>query len=205
MMASVANITSRGKRKATRRSRTIAPENSAIAPTGVKFHGCGARRSAAARMIMVKIRMARSSRDSLSDFSMGILILLFGAGLNPVPASAMCLPRWGTAMLRPYRRFRREQVAVNEGVALDHFSKHYRNRFAENGAVEDEGVEFAVFAAGIDAGGQVVKKRGVELATGEAAVEHFGVYTGCDGAETVSVEADGFRAIKACEDPKVLD
>src|SRR6267154_3630948 len=189
MMASVANITSRGKRKATRRSRAIAPENSAIAPTGVKFHGCGARRRAAARTIMAKIRMVRSSRDSFSDFSMGILILLFGAGLNAVSASAMCLPRWGAAMLRPYRRFRREQVAVNEGVALDHFSKHYRNRFAENRAVEDEGVEFAVFAAWIDAGGQVVKKRGIELATGEAAVEHFGVYTGRDGAETVSVEA----------------
>src|SRR5882757_229201 len=189
MMASVANITSRGKRKATRRSRTIAPENSAIAPTGVKFHGCGARRRAAARTIIVKIRIVRNSRDSLSDFSMGILILLFGTGLNPVPASAMCLPRWGAAMLRPYTRFRREQVAVNEGVALDHFSKHYRNWFAEDGAVEDEGVEFAVFAAGIDASGQVLKKRGIELATGEAAVEHFGVYTGRDSAETVSVEA----------------
>src|SRR5437879_2492511 len=37
MTASVANITSSGNRNAKRRSRIIAPENRAIAPTGVKL------------------------------------------------------------------------------------------------------------------------------------------------------------------------
>jgi len=37
-------------------------EKSAMAPMGVKFHGCGTMRNTAARMIITAARMARSAK-----------------------------------------------------------------------------------------------------------------------------------------------
>src|ERR1700675_5083022 len=81
-MASVANIIRSGKRKARRRSRTVAPAKMAMAPTGVKFQGCGARRRAAARRIKVKIRKVRRTAGLFSVASflrfifLGLLVSL---------------------------------------------------------------------------------------------------------------------------------
>src|SRR5260370_39935276 len=58
-----------GKRKATRRSRNIAPEKSAMAPMGVKFHGCGTMRNTAVRMIITAARTAQSAKPGEDDFS----------------------------------------------------------------------------------------------------------------------------------------
>src|SRR5258708_533636 len=89
MMASGANITSSGKRKAKRRSRTLTPGKRDIAPTGVKFQGCGARRRAAVRTIRVKIRRVRRRADlfSLAKFLRFICGSFFANstyGLKPV-------------------------------------------------------------------------------------------------------------------------
>src|SRR5260370_42600206 len=62
-----------GKRKATRRSRNIAPEKSAMAPMGVKFHGCGTMRNTAERMIITAARMARSAKKGVDDFSWNMI------------------------------------------------------------------------------------------------------------------------------------
>src|ERR1700676_166825 len=66
MMVSVANIKRSGKRKARRRSRTVAPAKRAMAPTGVKFQGWGARQRAPARRMRVKIRRVRRRADLFS-------------------------------------------------------------------------------------------------------------------------------------------
>ena len=58
----------------------------------------------------------------------------------------------------------------------------------KNGGVEDEGVEFAVFAAGVGVRREIAEEGGVELAAGEAGVEDFRIDTGGDGAEILSVE-----------------
>src|SRR5437764_12289448 len=58
----------------------------------------------------------------------------------------------------------------------------------ENRAIEDKGVEFAVFAAGVGAGREIAKKRVVEFASGEAGIEHLGINANGGGAETLHVE-----------------
>src|SRR5712691_2338014 len=75
MKTSPAKSASSGKTNASRRSRTSAPENSAIAATGVKFHGCGAMRNAATGRIMARARMVRKNRLFFPERSR--LILLF--------------------------------------------------------------------------------------------------------------------------------
>ena len=47
---------------ARRRSRTTAPEKSAMAPSGVKFRGCGAMRSAAATTMMARANSRRYNK-----------------------------------------------------------------------------------------------------------------------------------------------
>jgi len=58
----------------------------------------------------------------------------------------------------------------------------------ENRAIEDKGVEFAVFAAGVGAGREIAKKRVVEFASGEAGIENLGINANGGGAETLQVE-----------------
>src|SRR6266852_2182500 len=133
MKASVANITSNGKRNAMRRCRTIAPENRAIAPTGVKFHGWGARRRAAARMIMPKIKMVRSMAAlfSLAKSLRFICVSFFTDGTSAQAKHGLL----GRAEARPYSVCGRQQVAVDEGIAFEDFAGANGNGVAEDGTV----------------------------------------------------------------------
>src|SRR5260370_31492740 len=111
------------------------------------------------------------------------------AGLTPdacylLPAwqagAQRCLPAAG--VLRPYAGFAWEQIAIDEGIALDDFAGANRNGIAEDRTIENEGVELAVFAAGVDVGRQIAEEGSVELATGEAGVENFEINAGGEGA-----------------------
>src|SRR5215469_1774285 len=154
MKTSPTNNASKGKRKARRRSRTTAPENNAIAPTGVKFHGCGAIRSAAAARIIARTTKDRSAMLSFLPFSVFISLL-----------------NW-------------QQIAINERISLDYFSGANRNRFTENRPIENERVELTVFAAGINTRWQVPEECFVELASGKAAIKNLAIDTYCDGTES---------------------
>jgi hypothetical protein len=48
-----------GKRNARRRFLRVAPAKRAMAPTGVKFQGCGAMRKAAAKAIRISASKVR--------------------------------------------------------------------------------------------------------------------------------------------------
>jgi len=66
----------------------------------------------------------------------------------------------------------------------------------KNGGVEDEGVEFAVFATGIGVEREITEEGSVEFAAGEAGVEDFGIDASGDGAEMVVVEiTDEFSGV----------
>jgi len=58
----------------------------------------------------------------------------------------------------------------------------------KNGAVEDEGVELAVFAAGVNQRRQVTEKRCIEFPSGEAAVKDLAVHAHGDGAKARGVQ-----------------
>src|SRR5256885_6827600 len=76
-----------------------------------------------------------------------------------------------------------QQIAENKTVALDDVAGAHGNGFAEDGAIEDEGVKLAVFAAGVDSRRQLAKEGGVELPPGEAVVEFAGIDADGDGTE----------------------
>ena len=66
----------------------------------------------------------------------------------------------------------------------------------KNGAVEDEGVELTVFAAGIGVRGKIVEEGLIQLAAGETRSEDSGIDTDSDGAESIGVElADEFAGV----------
>ena len=81
-----------------------------------------------------------------------------------------------------------QEIAEDERIALDDFAEGEGDGAREDGAVEDEGVEFAIFAAGIDGGREIGKEGCVEFATGEAGIEDFGVDADSDGAESRGVK-----------------
>ncbi len=58
----------------------------------------------------------------------------------------------------------------------------------KNGAIEDEGVEFAVFTASVDVGGKIMEEGFVEFAASEAGAEDLGVDASGDGAEMLLVK-----------------
>ena len=58
----------------------------------------------------------------------------------------------------------------------------------KNGAIENEGVEFAVFAARVGAGRKIAEERGVKFTAGEAGVENLRIDASDDGAEMLFVE-----------------
>jgi len=59
----------------------------------------------------------------------------------------------------------------------------------KNRAIEDEGVELAVFAARVGVGRKIAKERFVQFAAGEAGIENFGIDASGNGAEMLFVEA----------------
>ena len=58
----------------------------------------------------------------------------------------------------------------------------------KDGAIEDERMEFAVFAARVGVGGKIAEEGFLEFAASEAGVENLGIDANCDGAETLVVE-----------------
>src|SRR4051794_41053047 len=72
-------------------------------------------------------------------------------------------------------RLGREQVLKREAVARHDLSQLDLDRSVEDRAGVDEGVELAVLAAGVDAGGQVGQQRLVKAAADEGGVELPGV------------------------------
>ena len=66
----------------------------------------------------------------------------------------------------------------------------------KDGAIEDEGVELTIFAAGIGVRRQIAEEGFVEFAAGEAGIEDFAVHADGDGAESIGVEgADEFAGV----------
>src|SRR4029077_13509376 len=89
-----------------------------------------------------------------------------------------------------------QQIAVDERIALNYFSGANGNGVAEDGTVENEGVELAILAAGVDSRGQIAEERNGEVAAGETSVDHFGINARGDSAELGSVEtADEFASL----------
>lgn len=82
-----------------------------------------------------------------------------------------------------------QQITKDERVALDDFASANGNGRAENRAIENEGVEFAVFAARIDAGGELAEEFGSQFPARKGSVEFAGIDAGGEGAETVVQEA----------------
>ena len=87
----------------------------------------------------------------------------------------------------------RQQVAEPEAVAFDHLADRNGERTAENGSVEDEGVELAVLSAGIHPLRQIGQESVVERPADERGVEGGGVQADDPGAESVVHEPPGQR------------
>jgi len=79
---------------------------------------------------------------------------------------------------------------------MDDFAENEADGAREDRAIEDEGVEFTVFAAGIDAGREIGEESCIEFAAGEAGIEDFGVDANGDRAKSGGVEfADEFAGV----------
>src|SRR5260370_30391375 len=87
-------------------------------------------------------------------------------------------------------------MAKYKTIAVDYFSRSNGDGRLKNGAIENESVEFAVFAARVGVGGKVAEEGFVEFATGETRIENFGVDASGDGAEMLLVKkANQFTGI----------
>jgi hypothetical protein len=90
----------------------------------------------------------------------------------------------------------RQQITEDEGIVLDGFAEGEADGARKDGAVENESVEFAVLAAGVDTGREIGEEGFVKFATGETGIEKFGVDADGDGAEVQGVEfADEFAGV----------
>lgn len=79
---------------------------------------------------------------------------------------------------------------------MDDFTGSNRNGPAEDRAVKDKGVKFAIFAAGVGTGRKIAEERVIKFAPGETGSEDFGINAGGDGSETLRVEeADEFARV----------
>src|SRR5260370_31613055 len=87
-------------------------------------------------------------------------------------------------------------MTKEKAIAVDDFSGSNRDGRVKDGAIEDEGVELTVFAAGVGVGRKVAEEGLVEFAAGKTGVENFGVDTCGDGTEMLLVEvADQFAGV----------
>src|ERR1017187_3984924 len=152
-----------GIRKAVRLLANCAPPKRAMAAMGVKFHGCGSNRTAAAaRTIPARMRYR-------------LFFMVFCLLLSVV----LCFP----AVL-----VRGQQICEIELAPLHDRAGLAGNGPAENRAGVDERVEFAILAAGIDVRGQAGQQGGVEGTTGKRSVQLLRVHTNERGAEAVADE-----------------
>src|SRR5262249_47145477 len=152
---SPANNATSGNKNATRRSLITAPPKSAIAPTGVKFHGCGMTRRIAASAIITSTKNVRNSKVSCSILSLFM-----------------------------FSRLQRQQIAKNKGIAFHHFARLKGNRALKNRTIEYKRVELTVFATRIGTGWQVSKEGLVELAPGKTVRQNFPVHADRDRAKS---------------------
>src|SRR5215813_3298533 len=79
-----------------------------------------------------------------------------------------------------------KKVGVPEAVALDTLALADWNFTAEHGAGVDEGVELAVFAAGIDACREILQKLLIEIASGKFRRKFFRIDADQLGAEAAA-------------------
>src|SRR5579863_842567 len=63
---------------------------------------------------------------------------------------------------------RRQEVRKNEPIAMDDFADQDRNRGLEHRAIIHKRMEFSVFAARINGGGEVLQEARIEVPPGEA-------------------------------------
>src|SRR6478752_9071440 len=71
-----------------------------------------------------------------------------------------------------------QQIGKYEAVALDHLTAFNRQRSRKHRAVVGEGMKFAVFAAGIDAGWELCQQGLIELPADEACRQLLGIDAG---------------------------
>jgi len=79
-------------------------------------------------------------------------------------------------------------MTKNKTIAVYYVSRSNGNGRLKDRAVEDEGVEFAVFAARVRVGRKVTEEGCVEFAAGEAGVKSFRIDASSDGAEILVVK-----------------
>src|SRR5260370_36360036 len=104
------------------------------------------------------------------------------------------------------KSFSRQQVAEDEGIAPGDFAEGEVYGAREDGAVEGKGVEFAVFAAWIDARREIVEEGHIEFTAGEAWIEDPGIDTDDDGAKLRGMElADEFTRVAFPDGKESLD
>lgn len=90
----------------------------------------------------------------------------------------------------------RNQVAKDKTIPVGDLAGAKKDRPAEDGAVKNKGVEFAVFSTRVGAGRKIAKKRFVKFTAGEAGMDDLGVNANGHGAETLRVKkADEFARI----------
>src|ERR1700686_4355137 len=82
----------------------------------------------------------------------------------------------------------RQKIAKHKAIAVYNVSRSNGNGRFKNGAIEDEGVELAVFAARVGVGRKIAEEGIVQFAAGEGGIENFGVDAGGDGAEMLLME-----------------
>src|SRR4029077_1364601 len=102
------------------------------------------------------------------------------AGMNPV----------SIFFIRLHRRLLslRQQIAETKSVACNLFADAECDRRLKHGAIENEGMEFTVFSAGIHPARQIGEEGRVQLAPRERGIEYARIDTDRDRPETLSYE-----------------
>src|SRR3954464_14642987 len=82
------------------------------------------------------------------------------------------------------RRRDRPQISEDESIALDGHTGFDGDGAGEHRSIVRECVEFAAFAAWIDAGRKILQQRRIEFASGETRVELFRIHARDSRAQT---------------------
>ena len=82
-----------------------------------------------------------------------------------------------------------QEIAKDETIAVDDFTRSNGNGRTEDRTIENESMEFTVFAARVGVGRKIAEEGIVEFAASEAGIENFGVDASSDGTETLLMEA----------------
>src|SRR5436305_6506124 len=142
-----------GTRNACHCRRKWAPPNRHIAPTAVKFHGCGMIRVAAAAAIIVTRAIAR------------------GLNIPELLAADDCILHRRDGDDWAWRDVHWQQVNVITIVAANRNARFKLDRPIEDRPIIDKGLILAVFTARVNAGRQIGNQLQDELASDERSVE----------------------------------